>query len=54
MIKNEPNDFTQRERYQVDTGADTMCAGAMFKSIETTGELCDTTGLHPDLPPIEP
>ena len=36
----------------MDTLAETMIAGAIFKLIETTGQLFDVTGFHPDLPPI--
>lgn len=30
-----------------------MCAREMFKLIETTGQLCDITGFHLDLPSIK-
>ena len=35
-------------RCVVDARADTMCASATFRLLETTGPFCDVTGLHPD------
>lgn len=47
-----PNDYNFRGRAEVDTRADTTCAGAAFALIETTGKECDVKGFHDEMMPI--
>jgi len=46
----EAYDYTLRGRCEVDTWADTICAGATSRLLRSTGQLCDVTGFHPDQP----
>jgi len=50
---NGHTDYSQRGRCEVYTHADTMCAGRMFKLIETMGQLHYIIGFHPDFPSIK-
>ena len=33
-------------RFELDTRADTICAGSNFRLLSTTGQLCDVSGFH--------
>lgn len=47
-----PSDFSFRGRCEIDTRADTTCAGAAFALLETTGVECDVKGFHDDMAPV--
>ena len=47
-----PSDYHFRGRAEIDTRADTTCAGAAFVLLETTGKECDVKGFHDDMAPI--
>jgi len=51
-MEEEHLDYKLRGKCEVDTRADTMCSGATFRLLETTGQLCNVTGFHPVLPSI--
>jgi len=48
-----PNNYAFRGRAEIDTRADTTCAGGAFALIETTGKECDVTGFHDEMSPIK-
>ena len=47
--RNTANDFQRRARVDIDTRADTMCAGSTFELHESTGKLVDVSGFHDSL-----
>eukprot|EP00590_Aulacoseira_subarctica_P011644 CAMPEP_0172424146 /NCGR_PEP_ID=MMETSP1064-20121228/21716_1 /TAXON_ID=202472 /ORGANISM="Aulacoseira subarctica , Strain CCAP 1002/5" /LENGTH=1711 /DNA_ID=CAMNT_0013165931 /DNA_START=811 /DNA_END=5943 /DNA_ORIENTATION=- len=47
-----PEDYAFRGRAEIDTRADTTCAGAAFALLETTGVECDVRGFHDEMAPI--
>ena len=47
-----PSDFNRIGRAEVDTRADTTCAGATFVPLEFTGKECDVGGFHDTMKPI--
>ena len=48
-----PTNYAFRGRAEIDTRADTTCAGAAFALIETTGKECDVTGFHDNMAPLK-
>lgn len=46
---NIPIDYNKQARDEIDTRADTMCAGSTFLLHETTGKVVDVTGFHDSL-----
>ena len=40
-------------RNELDTRADTICAGANFRLLSTTGQCCEVKGFHDDFAPIQ-
>ena len=40
-------------RCELDTRADTICAGSNFRLLSTTGQLCDVSGFHSDFESIK-
>ncbi len=49
---NISDNYSFQGRAEIDTRADTTCAGAAFALIETTGAECDVRGFHDDMAPI--
>ena len=45
-----PTDYAARKRCEIDTRADTFCAGQTFILQEPTGLVVDVGGFHPSLP----
>jgi hypothetical protein len=41
-----PSDYSRRARAEIDTRADTVCAGCTFVLYETTGKVVDVSGFH--------
>ncbi|MGH3053835.1 MAG: hypothetical protein ACRDL7_02535, partial [Gaiellaceae bacterium] len=41
-------DYGFRGRLEVDSRADTLCAGKTFVPLETTDRVCDVSGFHPE------
>jgi Reverse transcriptase (RNA-dependent DNA polymerase) len=48
-----PTDYHRRARAEIDTRADTLCAGSTFLLHETTGKVVDVTGFHESLDTIK-
>ena len=50
-----PEDFVPRQgaRCELDTRADTICAGINFRILTKTGQLCDVSGFHSDFDSIK-
>jgi hypothetical protein len=46
----QPSDYSARKRCEIDTRADTFCAGQTFIFHEPTGSVVDVGGFHPSLP----
>ena len=46
----QPTDYAARKRCEIDTRADTFCAGQTFILQEPTGLVVDVGGFHPSLP----
>ncbi|MGH3054118.1 MAG: hypothetical protein ACRDL7_03970, partial [Gaiellaceae bacterium] len=42
----ESENYALRARFECDSRADTICAGATFKLIELSGQVCDVGGFH--------
>jgi Reverse transcriptase (RNA-dependent DNA polymerase) len=43
---NVPSDYSVRARAEIDTRADTLCAGSTFILHESTGKVVDVSGFH--------
>ena len=52
QIKN-PSDYEKRARAEIDTRADTLCAGSTFLLYEATGKVVDVSGFHDSLATIK-
>ena len=50
IIFQQPTDYLARKRCEIDTRADTFCAGMTFSFQEPTGSVVDVGGFHPSLP----
>jgi hypothetical protein len=48
----QPTDYGARKRCEIDTRADTFCAGQTFFLQKPTGSVVDVGGFHPSLPII--
>jgi hypothetical protein len=48
-----PSDYIRHARAEIDTRADTICAGSTFLLHESTGKVVDVTGFHEALEPIK-
>ena len=46
----QPDNYAARKRCEIDTRADTFCAGQTFILQEATGMVVDVGGFHPSLP----
>ncbi len=46
----QPSDCGARRRFEINTRADTFCAGQTFILQEPTGSMVDVGGFHPSLP----
>jgi hypothetical protein len=46
-------DYTKRARAEIDSRADTVCAGATFKLLEESGQSCVVNGFHSDMEPMQ-
>jgi hypothetical protein len=46
----QPSDYGARRRFEIETRADTFCAGQTFILQEPTGSVVDVGGFHPSLP----
>jgi hypothetical protein len=42
----KPDDYSKRARAEIDTRADTVCAGSTFILYESTGKVVDVSGFH--------
>ena len=49
----QPTDYAARKRFEIDTRADTFCAGQTFLLQEPTGLVVDVGGFHPSLPVLK-
>jgi hypothetical protein len=49
----KPCNYTLRARAEMDTRADTVCAGSTFVLYETTGKVVDVSGFHDSLESIK-
>lgn len=49
----QPYDYSLRCRAELDTRADTVCAGSTFVLHTKTGQIADVHGFHSSMPPIE-
>lgn len=52
-IKPSANDFGTEARCELDTRADTCCAGMNCRPIFFTGQQCDVQGFHDDFTPVQ-
>jgi hypothetical protein len=52
-LRSISNDYTRMGRAEIDTRADTTCAGSTFLPLEFTGQECDVNGFHDDMTPIK-
>jgi hypothetical protein len=50
---NTPTDYVKFARAEIDTRADTLCAGSTFLLHESTGKVVDVTGFHDSLESIK-
>ena len=46
-------DYDKRGRVEINTRADTLCAGATFEKHEVTGKVIDVNGFHDSLNTIK-
>ena len=46
-------DYSKRARAEIDSRADTVCAGATFRLIEETNQYCCVSGFHADMAPMQ-
>jgi hypothetical protein len=54
MVVNHSSDHSLRCRAEIDSRADTICAGAAFKLIdESVSQVADVGGFHPDMPEMK-
>jgi hypothetical protein len=53
MKIGKPNDYSIRARAEIDTRADTVCAGSTFLLHESTGKVVDVSGFHDSLGAIK-
>jgi hypothetical protein len=54
MAINHPSDHSLRCRVEIDSRADTTCAGAAFKLIDkSVSRVTDVGGFHPDMPEMK-
>lgn len=53
MKIDQPMNYAARKRCEIDTRADTFCAGQTFLLHEATGMVVDVGGFHPSLPVVK-
>ena len=54
--RQQPNialDYDKRARAEIDSRADTVCAGATFLALEESNHFCGVNGFHSDMAPIK-
>ena len=52
-INRSGEDYSLRARAEMDSRADTICAGATFVLLEDTRKICDVGGFHESMPSIK-
>ena len=50
---NHTYDFNKRARAEIDSRADTVCAGATFRLLEESNQYCVVSGFHNDMTPLQ-
>ena len=55
IMNSKRNEHTLHHtaKNELDTRADTICAGANWRLLNTTGQCCDVSGFHDDFEPIK-
>ena len=46
-------DYNKRARAEIDSRADTVCAGSTFKLLEESSQYCVVSGFHSDMEPMQ-
>jgi hypothetical protein len=46
-------DYNQRSRAEIDSRADTVCAGSTFRLLEESSQYCNVSGFHSDMKPMQ-
>jgi hypothetical protein len=46
-------DYNKRTRAEIDSRADTVCAGSTFKLLEESSQYCVVNGFHSDMEPMQ-